>query len=274
MFAFSTIAIVLEALPFLLIGSLLGSLIEAFLPDRLFRKKLFGSKILGPVFSIILGFILPTCECGVIPIVRKLVKKGMPEHLAVIYMLTSPVINPIVIISTFIAFRSNWLMVMARVSVAVFVAVVVGILLSKSKKSLFSGLTHGPHCDCGHIHEPGKDEHSKNNFPEKSGYFEKITGIINHAAAEFLEMSRYLIIGAFIAGAFRVFIPKNIIWFFEPNLLLSILFMMVLAIILSICSREIASIPEKGLNIKDEKTTKLLEELSGHILGTLNLKKE
>jgi len=50
--------------------------------------------------------------------------------------------------------------------------------------------------------------------------------------------------------------------------------MMVLAIILSICSREIASIPEKGLNIKDEKTTKLLEELSGHILGTLNLKKE
>jgi uncharacterized membrane protein YraQ (UPF0718 family) len=232
-FTLSTVATVLEAFPFLLAGSILGAIIENYLPAKLFQKKVFQRKFPGLLLSLLMGFVLPTCECGVIPIARKLVKKGLPPYLAVTYMFSAPVINPIVIVATYVAFRFNLWMVLGRVGISALAAIVVGLVLSSQKSNIF--LDNGKDEDCHHHHhDEGKDcaGHTENET-----LWGKILSVVSHASEEFLEMSKYLILGALLSSAFRVFVPKSIMMFFEPNLLLSILFMMVLAVLLSICSQ-------------------------------------
>ncbi|MGA2142997.1 MAG: permease [Brevinematales bacterium] len=223
MFAINTVAVILDALPFLLAGSIIGTLIEIFLPEKLFRHKIFTRGAPGFIIALLLGMLFPTCECGVIPIARKFAKKGLPQHLAVVYMLAAPVINPIVIISTFIAFRFSILMVAGRMAVSAAAAVAIGLALSGTK-DIFrtTGVEDHDHdCFCGTDEIPAG---------------ERLPFLVKHSAGEFLEMSKYLIAGAILASAFRIFAPKSVSIFFEQNIALSVLFMMALAVMLSICS--------------------------------------
>ncbi len=229
MFAIYTVALVLDALPFLLAGSVIGILIEIFLPEKIFRHKIFGKGAPGFILALLLGMMLPTCECGVIPIARKFAKKGLPQHLAVVYMMAAPVINPIVIIATYVAFRFNLMMVLGRMAISAAVAVTVGIALS-GQKDIFS--RYG-------IKESDKACHDHNGecfIEDHIPPGERLSFLVKHSAGEFLEMSKYLIAGAILASAFRIFAPKSVSIFFEHNLPLSVFFMMAFAIMLSICS--------------------------------------
>lgn len=231
-FMIDTVAIVLEAMPFLLIGSILGSIIEIYLPEKLFQNRIFRQKRTGFLLMLIMGMILPTCECGVIPIAKKLVKKGLPPYLSVVYLFSAPVINPIVIAATYVAFRFNVWMVLGRIGITALTAVTVALVLSRQK---------GIYLEDGH-QESGEHHHHRHegcdceNHQKASGFRERFLFIVRHSAVEFLEMSKYLILGALFAAAFRIFVPKDVLYFFEPNAVLSILFMMVLAVLLSICS--------------------------------------
>ncbi len=231
-FILDVVATVLEAFPFLLIGSILGTVIEVFLPEKLFQKKIFQKKSTGLLISLFLGFLLPTCECGVIPIAKKMAKKGLPAYLAVVYMFSAPVINPIVIIATFVAFRYNIWMTAGRVGISALTAFIVGLVLS-GQKNIFLEKDSLKVSDIEHNHHVDQnccDEQELLTIPDK------IIFIIRHASEELLEMSKYLILGALLASAFRVLVPKSIIMLFLPNPLFSILFMMIMAVLLSICS--------------------------------------
>ncbi len=237
-FIFDVAAIVLEALPFLLIGSILGSVIEVFLPEKLFRGKLFQRKASGLFISIFLGFLLPTCECGVIPIAKKMVKKGLPSYLAVVYMFSAPVINPIVIAATYVAFRYNIWMVLGRIGISALTALVVGLVLS-GQGNIFLDSDKLKDHDREDEHEHGHKRHEGLCLCEDieaRTWPEKILLIIRHSSREFLEMSKYLILGAILASTFSVLVPKSVVMLWGLNPLLSILFMMVLAVLLSICS--------------------------------------
>jgi hypothetical protein len=229
MFAVNAVAIVLEAFPFLLAGSILGSLIERFLPEKIFRNKIFQRGGWGMLITLFLGVLFPTCECGVIPVARKLAKKGLPQHLAVVYMFAAPVINPVVIIATYVAFRFKILMVLGRIAISAVTAIAIGMVMSLQKDFFKDNvIKQVPDTDLledGNCCHEGYDRSS-------SSFFQ----LIGHFTEEFIEMSKYLIAGAIFASAYRIFIPKSIALFFEPSQALSILFMMVLAIILSICS--------------------------------------
>lgn len=73
------------------------------------------------------GFILPTCECGVVPIVRRLMRKGVPPFMAIAYMLAAPIVNPVVLASTYLAFRGSLTMVLARIAVAALTTTMLGL---------------------------------------------------------------------------------------------------------------------------------------------------
>lgn len=196
-FVFDVVATVLEAFPFLLIGSILGSVIEVFLPEKLFQKKIFQRRGLGLLISLFLGFLLPTCECGVIPIAKKMAKKGLPPYLAVVYMFSAPVINPIVILATFVAFRYNIWMTAGRVGISALTAFIVGLVLSGQKNIFLE-----KDVEIGHHHH--LDDKSCSDEQETQTMGDKILYIIRHASNELLEMSKYLILGALLASAFRV----------------------------------------------------------------------
>jgi uncharacterized membrane protein YraQ (UPF0718 family) len=209
-------------MPFLVVGAFFSATIEVFVStERLLRcipKSLLGGLALG----IGAGFVLPTCECGVVPIVRRLMRKGVPPFIAIAYMLAAPIVNPVVLVSTYLAFRGSLTMVLARIVLAAVVATVLGLYARSLPNVLLDGKGSGRG---GHAHD-----HSGQPF------LQKIRSVMIHTAQEFMDMGKFLIIGAMAAAAFKTLLPENIMSFFTGNLVLSIMGMMILAILLSICS--------------------------------------
>ncbi len=124
------ISIVIEALPFVLIGVFISGIIQMFVTPQMIAKIVPKNRVLGVLYGTVIGVLFPACECGIIPIVHRLLKKGVPLHVAIPFMLTGPIINPIVLFSTFIAFGNSWQMVWYRGGLAIVVAFVIGIILS------------------------------------------------------------------------------------------------------------------------------------------------
>jgi uncharacterized membrane protein YraQ (UPF0718 family) len=230
-------AIFMEAAPFLLVGALLGSILEVYVPAGKLLRYIPRNHAGGILLGLCAGMILPTCECGVVPITRRLMLKGVPAHVAITYLFAAPVINPIVLISTYVAFREDLGMVLARVGLVALPAVVIGFLFrSQSPPSLIRGgkveLPMASTCDhCGHDHGPGDHHHQDN-----SGQLAKLREILRHTALEFLDMARFLALGAIASALFKILIPPELFAMFAKNVFLAVGAMMALAILLSVCS--------------------------------------
>ena len=127
-FWFSFLALAFEGLPFVLVGSLISGFIAAFVPSRIITRFLPKNRFLATLVSGLLGLVFPVCECGVVPVVRRLLDKGLPLSCGLTYMLASPIVNPLVAISTYAAFRGQHpdLNTAVRLISGYLVAVVVG----------------------------------------------------------------------------------------------------------------------------------------------------
>jgi uncharacterized membrane protein YraQ (UPF0718 family) len=158
------IAIVLEAVPYILIGSLLAGLIELFLPASLLPRLTKRLGLLGIPATAVVAPIFPACECGVLAVARGLMRKGLPLPHTVTYLLAGPIMNPTVLFTTWLAFQDARYPILRALG-ALFVAVTVGlliwrvdprrILLPRVSESLAKGDGHDHH---GHDHH-GHDHH-------------------------------------------------------------------------------------------------------------------
>lgn len=244
LYNFSAIAaaVFLEAMPFLAFGALIGAIIEVcFSPERLTRY-IPKNIIAGTAVGILAGFFIPTCECGVVPIVRRMMGKGVAPHVVIPYMLAAPIINPIVLASTYIAFRGNLYMVVGRAAIAVIIAALFGLMLKDKDSSLVllnsnaGSCTDEHECHCGgHLHSHADNsccgsDHSGN------GSNHKVIEVLRHAGLDFLDMGKYLVLGAIAAAFFKAFLPQETWEYFNSNIILSVSGMMILAVLLSICS--------------------------------------
>ena len=138
------LSIVFEGAPYILIGTIFSGIIDAFLPAKLLDRVLPKSKVLSTLIAGFLGLVFPVCECAVVPVIRRLVQKGLPLSCAVTYMLSAPIMNPIVAISTLTAFKEftglsfatagNATMTIARLSLGYLVAVIVGLIVLRIKQ--------------------------------------------------------------------------------------------------------------------------------------------
>jgi uncharacterized membrane protein YraQ (UPF0718 family) len=185
-------------------------------------KRIPGGLLPGIAMGIAAGFVLPTCECGVVPVVRRLTRKGVPLHIAISYMLAAPILNPVVLVSTWVAFRGSMMMVLSRAAVAVIVAATVGVLVRR--------MSEGSIAPAENVHEGHDHNHGVSSG---SG---RIVEILRHAGHDFLDMGKYLILGALAAAFFKTFLPQPVFDTLSGNLILSVFGMMVLAFLLSVCS--------------------------------------
>mgnify|MGYP005981784159 CR=1 FL=1 len=128
------LSIVIEALPFVLLGCLISGALHVFLTPERVRRFLPKNRLASVAVGCVMGVFFPSCECGIVPIVNQFVKKDVPQHTAFAFMLTAPIVNPIVIFSTYIAFGNSWRYAALRVVGAVLVAMVVGIWLAYFNK--------------------------------------------------------------------------------------------------------------------------------------------
>lgn len=232
-FAAIVTSIVLEAAPFLLLGSLLSSIIAVYVGDgalqRLANRGLPAQICLG-LFS---GMLLPTCECGVVPVTRRLIKKGVPAGAAIPFMLAAPVVNPVSLASTYVAFQGDWAMVAARAALVLLPAAALGWALGGIKGADLLRPTlemaheaHGEYCGCG----------CGDGSAKRPGLAQGLLDVLRGTGREFLDMGLFLILGACAAGLFKVFLPQEWLSTLSANLWLAVPAMMLLAVLMSICS--------------------------------------
>ena len=129
------LSILLESLPYLLLGSIISAIIERYVTDEMIVKWIPKNKILGSITGVLLGFFIPACDCAIIPVSRKLIQKKVPLNVAVSFMLASPIINPVVLLSTYQAFKnSNPEMIWYRLILGIMISLIIGIILGILQK--------------------------------------------------------------------------------------------------------------------------------------------
>ena len=221
------ISMVLEALPFILIGAIVSSVIQMYISEDIVKRILPKSRILSIIIAACMGIVIPICECAIVPIARSLIKKGIPIAVAVVFMLTVPIVNPVVIASTFYAF-ADIKVVLIRVLGGIICAIAIGLLIEllTSKKSQVVNRTgeYENICDCGC--------ESIDYFYNKS----KLRLCLEHANKEFSNILRYYIFGSFLSSLFIVIVKEEFLQNFSKGSILPIFIMMLLAFLLSLCS--------------------------------------
>ncbi|XSD75471.1 permease [Bacillus subtilis] len=214
------ISILIEAIPFILIGVILSGIIQMFVSEEMIARIMPKNRFLAVLFGALAGVLFPACECGIIPITRRLLLKGVPLHAGVAFTLTAPIINPIVLFSTYIAFGNRWSVVFYRGGLALAVSLIIGVILSYQFKD--NQLLKPD--------EPGHHHHHHGTLLQKLG------GTLRHAIDEFFSVGKYLIIGAFIAAAMQTYVKTSTLLAIGQNDVSSSLVMMGLAFVLSLCS--------------------------------------
>ncbi len=224
-FATVFLGIFVEAVPYLLLGTLASGLVEVFLDRDQMSRWISGRPVAAAVSGAFMGMIFPVCECGVVPLTRRLFHKGLPLSAGISFLLAAPVLNPIVILSTAAAF--GWgQMLFWRMSLSLLIAIVTGLIFSVEKEAanvLRPALTHSHQHDHGHVET-------------NDSFVEKIRKAFLITADEFFEMGRYLVMGSVLAAALQTFIPQSVLLTVGSGPVLSVLVMLGLAILLSICS--------------------------------------
>jgi len=236
-------SILLEALPFVLIGTFISSLIQLFVTEETIIRVLPKNNFLRLVFSALIGLIFPVCECAIIPITRSLIKKGMPVGPAIAFMIATPIVNPVVLLSTKNAFTMMPSMFIYR-GVAGFIgAILIGLLVGKNKQSVLLETEYNSACSCveehGHAHHNhtaacscGEHQHEH----KKLTFWSALKQIFAHTNAELQSVGMYLTFGAIIATAMQLYIPREVLFSMGNGRIVSILVMMLLAFVLSLCS--------------------------------------
>lgn len=215
------ISIIIEALPFVLLGTILSGIIEVFITPDIVNKFLPKNKFLKVLFGTFVGFVFPSCECGIIPIINRFLEKKVPSYTAVPFLATAPIINPIVLFATYSAFGNSIRFLILRFVGATIVAIALGVMLAFL-------------VDDNILKEDAKPTHFHDYSDKK--WYQKIFLALAHAIDEFFDTGRYLVFGTLIASAMQIYLPTRVLTTIGHSPITAILVMMLLAFILSLCS--------------------------------------
>ncbi|MEA5570876.1 permease [Calothrix sp. UHCC 0171] len=271
------LSLLVEAIPFLLLGVLFSSVLLFLVDERKLVEKMPKNPLLGAFVGSLVGFLFPVCECGNVPVARRLLMQGVPTPVAIGFLLAAPTINPIVIWSTWTAFRDQPEIVVLRVVFSLIIATVVGFIFSFQK-------------DLTPIVQPAIARYLKFNPPTppeskrrsgmggktqiqtngstllQSGSYwlggkpgsqitrietmnatatlpmadkpmsDKFRLIIDNIIQELRELGAVMVLGSAIAAAIQVLAPRDLILSLGAGSVSSIVAMLILAVVVSICS--------------------------------------
>ncbi|MEZ2322208.1 MAG: permease [Microcoleus sp.] len=127
------LGLLVEAIPFLLLGVLFSGVLLGFVDERKLIARIPRNPLLGALAGSLVGFLFPVCECGNVPVARRLLMQGVPAPVAIGFLLAAPTINPIVIWATWTAFRDQPEIVVLRVVFSLITATIIGWVFSTQK---------------------------------------------------------------------------------------------------------------------------------------------
>lgn len=218
-----SLSIFVEAFPFLVLGSILAAMVNTYVPAHTFEKLLPKRGFFRRAILSLMGFLFPVCECGNVPLARSLMIQGLKPSEAITFLLAAPVINPVTIWATWAAFSYDQSIVVSRVAVTFIIANIIGYILSlKKREQDFLTMDFVELCDV-----PTKQKKTT------SHRIDKLSSNFTHEAFAMIKM---LAFGAIVAGIVQSFVPRDILVSIGSNVILSILAMLLLAFVVSICA--------------------------------------
>ena len=216
----------------MLLGSLVGGIIEVFVSRDIFTRFVDKrGRFVAIILGASIGLLLPVCECAIVPIIRRLLKKGAPLGSAIAYLLAGPIFNPIVATSTLVAYNYQEGIVLLRLILGLTIAITVASIMEfafKKSEALIPEIENSNYHCCHHHHF--------------QSFRDKIIAVLHHSAGDFFDIARFLIIGAFITGIIQVVVVRQEFIYLMNSPLLAIILMMLLALLLNLCSESDAFI--------------------------------
>jgi uncharacterized membrane protein YraQ (UPF0718 family) len=242
-------SIVYEAMPFVVLGAIIAGVLEEFVPQRLITRLMPRNPIWAILVGGLLGLLFPMCECGIIPIMRRLLRKGMPLSACTAYLLAGPIINVVVIGSTMTAFLgqetfstdrvrqmgSVWMTAM-RMGLGYLVAVGASLVVERQHRRYGNKLLM-PIAMPPARPEADKEEDAAPAVVKKMGWSARVGRISETALHDFTDIAVFLVIGALISASTTLVFSHNQIESFGVGYpVLTILVMMGMAVLICLCS--------------------------------------
>ena len=204
-----------QAVPFLALGVVVSGLVAAFVSTERLTRWLPRRTSAAVLAAGIGGAVLPGCECGSVPVARRLFGEGVSGAAALTFMLAAPAINPVVLVATAVAFPGQPAMVAARCAASLLTALIMGAAWARW----------------------GNLDWVTRRLPRPHADGESRWVVFTEAARhDFLQAAAYLVLGAAAAAALRVLLPA---WVFEHlagQIVLGVIVMALLAVVLALCS--------------------------------------
>jgi uncharacterized protein len=250
------LSLLVEAIPFLLLGVVLSSVLLIFIDERWLMARMPTNPVLGAFAGSCIGFLFPVCECGNVPVARRLIMQGVPMPVAIGFLLAAPTVNPIVIWSTWIAFHDRPEIVVLRVAFSLLIATIVGYIFSVQKdlKSILqpaialgtirsqpklstgSSLLDGGDFMLGTAGAAPLRMTQDLMQPTKKSIRANVNLVLDNVVQELRELGGVLVLGSAVAAAIQTLTPRELIVSLGEGPILSIVVMMLLAGSISICS--------------------------------------
>lgn len=258
------LSLLVEAMPFLLLGVLFSSGLLLFIDEQQLVSRLPKNPFFGSLIGSLIGFLFPVCECGNVPVARRLLIQGTPSAVACSFLLAAPTINPIVIWSTWVAFQDQPELVGLRVLFSLIIATIIGCVfgcqadvkpllqtalarqvysidtptspsLLQSGSYILGGNSGQSKSLASEAYEQFK-RFRKSNLTQKQPFNSKLDLFLNNTIQELRELGGMLVVGSAIAASIQVFVPREIVLNLGQGSISSIMAMMLLAALVSICS--------------------------------------
>ncbi|PSB27206.1 permease [Stenomitos frigidus] len=271
------LSLLVEAMPFLLLGILFSGLLLFFIDERKLVRWMPKNPFLGALTGSCVGFLFPVCECGNVPVARRLLMQGAPTPVAIGFLLAAPTINPIVFWATWTAFRDQPEIVFMRVGFSLAIATIIGWVFSAQadlRPLLQPAVVRAipVKAERGERRgERGQSKTSTSPLLQAGTYFlgqssqafspqplqidgaelqarmmgantagkplsHKLMLLLENTVQELRELGGVLVLGSAIAAIVQVFVPRDVILNLGQSPVTSILAMMLLAAVVSICS--------------------------------------
>ncbi|MGM3304999.1 permease [Anabaena sp. WFMT] len=269
------LSLLVEAMPFLLLGVLFSSFLLFFIDERKLVEKMPTNPLLGALVGSMIGFLFPVCECGNVPVARRLLMQGVPTPVAIGFLLAAPTINPIVIWATWTAFRDQPEIVVLRVVLSLAIATIIGFIFSFQQD--LSPFVQPVIARYLKYNPPAKPEAKRkgrryqvpaaaNTLLQSGTYIlggkagistrisdnlsptnlstsnlnkpvaDKLRLVLDNIVQELRELGGVMVLGSAIAASIQVLAPRDLILSLGAGPITSILAMLVLAAVVSICS--------------------------------------
>ncbi|MFD3453758.1 permease [Streptomyces sp. NPDC058691] len=212
------LAVCVQALPFLVLGTVISAAIAVFVPASFLERALPRKEALAVPVAGIAGAVLPGCECASVPVAGRLMARGVAPSAALAFLLSAPAVNPVVLTATAVAFPGQPMVVLARFAASLATAATMGWLWARFGRPEWLRPRAGRELPSG-------------TGPQSR--WKEYRETLEH---DFLHAGGWLVVGGLTAATLNVLVPRDFLEGLGGVPVVSVLVLAVLAVLLAVCS--------------------------------------